>query len=123
ERRLCFVGITRAQERLIMAKAAYRTIRGIRERTVASPFLREMPADAVEAIDRTGLDFREPGDREIESRGSRFRAGQLVRHPTFGVGRIAELSPRGQDTRVVVMFNAVGRKTLMLQIARLEAVG
>ena len=45
ERRLCFVGITRAEERLILSKAAYRTIRGLRERTVTSPFLNEMPAD------------------------------------------------------------------------------
>src|SRR5581483_418824 len=45
ERRLCFVGITRAQERLILTKAAYRTLRGLRERTITSPFLGEMPQD------------------------------------------------------------------------------
>src|SRR5205809_5303859 len=55
ERRLAFVGITRTQEHLILTKAAYRTIRGLRERTVTSPFLNEMPADMLDITDRTGL--------------------------------------------------------------------
>ena len=58
-----------------------------------------------------------------EERGSEFQKGQLVRHPTFGLGRIAELTNMGQHTRAVIEFNQVGRKTLILQYARLEAVG
>jgi hypothetical protein len=46
-----------------------------------------------------------------------------VRHPTFGLGRIAEVSDAGQHTRAVVEFNQAGRKVLVLQYARLEAVG
>ena len=129
ERRLCFVGITRAQEHLLLSKAAYRTIRGLRERTVPSPFLNEMPQEAVEVIDRTDFDFagdrpsqRRLADLESESRAARFRKGQLVRHPMFGVGRIADVDDMGPQTRAVVEFNAVGRKTLILQHARLEPV-
>jgi DNA helicase-2/ATP-dependent DNA helicase PcrA len=130
ERRLCFVGITRAQERLILTKAAYRTLRGLRERTVTSPFLNEMPSDAFEVTDRTGLNFddrdagvRERPDAESQHLGARFRKGQTVRHPTFGIGRISDISDFGQHTRAVIDFNRVGRKTLILQYARLEAVG
>jgi DNA helicase-2/ATP-dependent DNA helicase PcrA len=130
ERRLCFVGITRAQEHLILTKAAYRTMRGLRERTVTSPFLTEMPQDAIEVIDRTGLNFgesrrehRERLETESERLAGSFRKGQLVRHPTFGMGRIADISDMGQQTRAVVDFNQAGRKTLILQYARLEAVG
>ena len=47
----------------------------------------------------------------------------MVRHPTFGLGRIAEVSDMGQHTRAVIEFNAAGRKTLILQYARLEPVG
>ena len=54
---------------------------------------------------------------------SQFRRGQMVRHPTFGVGKIAELSDMGQHTRAVVEFAGAGRKTLILQYARLELVG
>ncbi|HEY2584529.1 MAG TPA: UvrD-helicase domain-containing protein [Tepidisphaeraceae bacterium] len=130
ERRLCFVGITRAQERLILSRAAYRTIRGLRERTVGSPFLNEMPPGDLLVIDRTGLsnlrdseDDRD--DLRSESRGlaARFRRGQLVRHRQFGIGKIADVSDMGQHTRAVVDFQNHGRKTLILQYANLEPVG
>jgi DNA helicase-2/ATP-dependent DNA helicase PcrA len=130
ERRLCFVGITRAQERLILTKSAFRTIRGLRERTVTSPFFGEMPRELLEITDRTQL----PGADDIAAAGqslrtqtqtaaSRFRPGMLVRHPTFGLGRIADLSDMGSSTRVNVQFNTAGRKTLILEYARLEPVG
>jgi DNA helicase-2/ATP-dependent DNA helicase PcrA len=130
ERRLCFVGITRARKRLILSKAAYRTVRGLRERTVTSPFLAEMPQDFLRVIDRTGIDSLQDRDyaRSEERERSRglagqFRAGQMVRHPTFGVGKIAEMSGVGQHTRAVVDFARAGRKTLVLEAARLEPVG
>jgi DNA helicase-2/ATP-dependent DNA helicase PcrA len=130
ERRLCFVGITRAQQRLVLSKAQYRTVRGLRERTVSSPFLNEMPQDQLRVIDRTGLDSLDDRaatramERE-EARGlaGQFQRGQRVRHPTFGVGRIAEVSDMGQHTRAVVEFERAGRKTLILQYAKLEPVG
>jgi DNA helicase-2/ATP-dependent DNA helicase PcrA len=130
ERRLCFVGITRAEERLMMTKAAYRTMRGLRERTVTSPFLNEIPRDAVEILDRTGIDYDQAASEarafsgaHSQSDGPIFRKGQLVRHPSFGLGRIVELSEVGQNSRAIVDFNQSGRKTLILQYARLEAVG
>jgi DNA helicase-2/ATP-dependent DNA helicase PcrA len=130
ERRLCFVGITRAQQRLILTKAAYRTLRGLRERTVTSPFLNEMPPQAFDVTDRTGLNYgsaaselRQRAAEEQDQLSSQFRRGQLVRHPSFGIGRIAEISDMGQQTRAVIEFNQVGRKTLILQYARLEVVG
>ena len=72
------------------------------------------------------------GDRDEEreesrltSRGlaSQFRRGQMVRHPTFGVGRIAEVSDMGQHTRAVVEFNAAGRKTLMVGLVASAIAG
>jgi DNA helicase-2/ATP-dependent DNA helicase PcrA len=129
ERRLAFVGITRAQEHLLLTKAAVRTIRGLRERTVTSPFLGEMPAESLKVIDRTGLGGINGRDEAVsftrpESRGiaAQFSRGQLVRHPQFGLGRISDLSEVGQHTRAIIEFNEVGRKTLILQYARLEAV-
>jgi DNA helicase-2/ATP-dependent DNA helicase PcrA len=136
ERRLCFVGITRAQERLLMTKAAYRTIRGLRERTITSPFLGEIPEEALRVEDRAGLasisrQGRAGGQEERDAlmdelnqrRAGQFHKGQMVRHPTFGIGRITELTPMGPQTRAIVEFNAAGRKTLILEYARLEPVG
>ncbi|HEV7302395.1 MAG TPA: UvrD-helicase domain-containing protein [Tepidisphaeraceae bacterium] len=151
ERRLCFVGITRAEQHLIITKAAYRTMRGLRERTIPSPFLNELPQDKLAIIDRTSLSFDSgtyprsggtgygnykstgagsygataPSDRRYDTQPTLggFRAGQLVRHPKFGLGRIFELADAGQNTRAIVDFNTGGRKTLILEYARLEAVG
>jgi DNA helicase-2/ATP-dependent DNA helicase PcrA len=132
ERRLCFVGITRAQERLILSKAAYRTIRGLRERTVASPFLNQMSQSDIEVTDRTGIPAAGEDEDEFIRRQmaeeaarltSQFRLGQLVRHKTFGLGRVAEITPMGSQTRVVVEFNQAGRRILILEYAKLEPVG
>jgi DNA helicase-2/ATP-dependent DNA helicase PcrA len=128
ERRLCFVGITRAQERLLMTKAAYRTMRGLRERTVTSPFLSEMPQESLEVTDRAGQSYGSRpsfGSSQLarETSGGRFRKGQLVRHPTFGLGRIADINDMGPQTRAIVEFSSAGRKTLILEHARLEAAG
>jgi DNA helicase-2/ATP-dependent DNA helicase PcrA len=131
ERRLFFVGITRAQRQLLLTKAAYRTIRGLRERTVTSPFFNELPPGDLEVTDRTGIPSRDEyyGDTRTSRSGlgddlaSQFRRGQMVRHPQFGLGRIADVSDMGQHTRAVVEFNTAGRKTLILQYARLEPVG
>jgi DNA helicase II / ATP-dependent DNA helicase PcrA len=127
ERRLCFVGITRAQRHLILSKAAYRTIRGLRERTVTSPFIGEMPKEELDVTDRADVGWDGPGRGEVSSRreersGSGFRKGQRVRHPTFGIGTIADISDMGAHTRAVIEFGSAGRKTLILQYARLEAV-
>jgi DNA helicase-2/ATP-dependent DNA helicase PcrA len=128
ERRLCFVGITRAQERLLMTKAAYRTMRGLRERTVTSPFLSEMPQESLEVTDRAGQSYGSRPSFGVsplarETSGGRFRKGQLVRHPTFGLGRIADINDMGPQTRAIVEFSSAGRKTLILEHARLEAAG
>jgi DNA helicase-2/ATP-dependent DNA helicase PcrA len=146
ERRLCFVGITRAQDKLLMTKAAYRTIRGLRERTVTSPFLSEMPHDRVELEDRAmmpgggttgggrgygggGGGRYGPGavgdssDGSKTFNGHRFAVGMLVRHSAFGVGRIVSMSGSSSQTRCEIEFPSAGRKTIILEYARLEPVG
>jgi len=61
---------------------------------------------------------------EMESArlAGQFHAGQTVRHPQLGVGKILKISNLGQQTRADVEFAKFGRKTLILQYARLEAV-
>ena len=113
----------------LLTKGAYRTIRGLRERTVTSPFLSEMPEEMLEITDRTGLantgereEYRERLSTESQQLANQFRRGQLVRHPQFGLGRVEEVSDMGQHTRAVINFNSRGKKTLILQYARLEVV-
>ncbi len=129
ERRLCFVGITRARKHLILSQAARRMIRGRYENTRPSRFLFEMPPDRIELIDRSGID--QASDRDSERRqmnqesselARQFPVGQKVSHPMFGVGEVTELSEMGQHTRAIVQFKKFGRKTLILQHAPLEAI-
>jgi DNA helicase-2/ATP-dependent DNA helicase PcrA len=121
ERRLCFVGITRAEERLILTKAQYRTIRGMRDRTVPSPFLMEMPGADIEITDRAGIGSPSSGGYRPPEMPS-FKKGQLVRHPTFGLGRITEISP-GSQSIAQVSFNQAGIKRIAVDYLKAEGVG
>ncbi|QNN23877.1 UvrD-helicase domain-containing protein [Planctomycetales bacterium ZRK34] len=135
ERRLCFVGITRAQQHLLMTHARYRTIRGLRDRTIPSPFIKQLGAEAVEYEDLSGyapspwssdeddddFDSDRPGAfSEADDFG--LRIGAVVRHPQFGLGRVMSLTPSNSPTRARVYFERAGAKTLVLEYARLELV-
>lgn len=137
ERRLFFVGITRAEQQLIISRAARRTLRGLTEVTITSPFLRELPQADLEAIDRTGVptlsksgkwkDGDDSSQFDATSHdGGQFahmRRGQLVRHSMFGVGRILTIESLGDNrTRATVQFTRVGEKKLFLDIAKLETL-
>ncbi len=147
ERRLAFVGITRAMKQLVMSNARYRMIRGQTERTIASQFLSEISEDCFEEIDLTGEDegagsvgYRDEGSygrraqqerrgyeaaamqRDANAAAGEFKRGVLVRHPQFGMGRIEEITPAGTMTKAIVQFQGMGRKTLILQYAKLEKV-
>ena len=130
ERRLCFVGITRAMRRLTITSARYRTHRGMPERTIASRFLEELDPDHCRVRDRddepiddfdaapTGAIGGSPMDRAGTDLASQFPEGATVRHPQFGVGVIVTVS-RGRYARARVRFRDVGEKTLILEYARL----
>jgi DNA helicase-2/ATP-dependent DNA helicase PcrA len=130
ERRLMFVGITRAMQRLHITSAKYRTHRGLRERTIPSRFLAELPREHVLVSDQSdafgGLEEDEPGwGRDTGSflskrgdGGAGLPVGCSVRHPQFGVGVVRSVTP-GVGARVEVEFKGVGRKTLVLEYARL----
>jgi len=124
ERRLCFVGITRAQEHLLLSKAAVRTIRGMRSPTISSPFLRELPIESLKVMDHAGLGA---ASRRIVSdepeTDSGFRPGQRVRHPKHGVGRIVDLSETSSGLRVEIDFDRGGTKIIFPEYTRLVPVG
>ena len=124
ERRLCFVGMTRAQERLTLTHATYRTTRGTTLRTVRSPFLREL-GEGVEHIGQSEptIDDRDTNDDHSQiGEFSDFDDGDLVRHPKFGVGRLLWIAPEPGRTRAGVKFRGIGEKTLILEFAKLERV-
>jgi DNA helicase-2/ATP-dependent DNA helicase PcrA len=123
ERRLCFVGMTRAEDTLLLTSAASRTIRGQPMATVESMFVRELPQEVErENAAEDGLDVDEGGTPPPAARHG-LRAGMRVRHPLFGTGVVEGVAPRGGSTAVRVNFGGAGRKTLMLEYARLQVLG
>lgn len=135
ERRLCFVGMTRAERHLLMTCAGIRTVRGMRQPTIRSQFLDEVPEEHRTDHDLGdewgGLRKDDDGDdRRIEyddvedpdSLATAYRAGTVVRHQQFGTGVVASFSHRGRVHSVVVDFKVVGRKTLVLEYAKLQRI-
>jgi len=132
ERRLCFVGITRAKRQLQLSRAAVRTHRGMRERTMESRFLGELPSGSVIHCDQSDdEDFDELDSFSSQSDGrlsasvssGQFPIGCVVRHPKFGLGTVQAITPRAIGASARVEFSTVGTKTLILEYAKLERVG
>ena len=150
ERRLCYVGMTRAMERLHLSWARSRAVFGQRRLTQPSRFLEEVPAASLE---RSGGLFAGapraavPASRPRTSDGGNvpawvrdagrtaaaaapasgpgaadLRPGARVRHPLFGIGTVLRREGEGDDLKVTVSFPGVGAKKLVARYAGLECV-
>ena len=128
ERRLAYVGITRARERLILAYAESRRIHGIDTLGMPSRFLREIPQTVLREVRprislvRPAVQLTRAGTWQAETDTGGFRLGQRVHHAKFGEGTIMEAEGSGAHARVHVNFEQAGPKWLVLAFARLEAV-
>ncbi len=128
ERRLCFVGITRAMRVLLLTNARFRTVFGKSSSTIPSRFLTELPRELMETNN-----IADQGDR-VGSFGGGIKSesedpfleeyppGTMVRHPQFGFGKVIQVRSSGAHTRATIGFERAGVKTLILQYARLEVV-
>jgi len=127
ERRLLFVGITRAKKRLYLSYAQYRTVRGQIVRTTPSRFLYEIGADLQppQRQPHRGNNsdhLQNNCDYDDARNHPAFAPGQMVRHTTFGLGMVHRFVEMGSNSLVVVKFNTGQTKTLMLKYAKLTKV-
>ena len=126
ERRLFYVGMTRAQERLFLTQATTRMHYGESSWRRPSRFLEELPSDCVIGVDGDG--GSEPDEEDVlgvfePSRASKgLCEGALVEHDHFGRGRVSRLQGAGANARVTVDFFGVGTKVLLLQYAKLQVL-
>ncbi|MDD5327319.1 MAG: UvrD-helicase domain-containing protein [Phycisphaerae bacterium] len=120
ERRIFFVGITRAKSGLYISYAQYRKIRGQQLRAIPSQFLFELGLDFAGQPRDSQYDYNDADDTGREAPD--FAAGQLVRHKLFGIGTVKEFIDMGGDSVVVIKFNIGQTKTLMLKYANLEKI-
>ncbi len=129
ERRLCYVGATRAMRTLYLTYAESRRLHGQDTYGVPSRFIREIPAELVEEI-RPAMHVSRPVYRPAGAHhrdalvddDAALRLGQRVRHTRFGEGVVLNLEGSGQHARVQVNFEDVGTKWLVMAYAKLEPV-
>jgi DNA helicase-2/ATP-dependent DNA helicase PcrA len=131
ERRLCYVGITRAKETLYITHAEQRRLHGMDSFAQASRFIAEIPEELVEEIrprvqvsrpiSSANRTAGRPGGGSISAAAELgVRLGQRVRHAKFGEGVILNCSGQGAHAQVEVNFEAVGTKILVLAYANLD---
>jgi DNA helicase-2/ATP-dependent DNA helicase PcrA len=129
ERRLCYVGTTRAMKQLYLTYAEQRRLHGVDSYGTPSRFIKEIPAELLEEI-RPRIQISRPVyqprrgalQEEPIGTGSGVRLGQRVRHGKFGEGTVLDLEGQGSHARVQVNFERQGTKWLMLAYANLEPV-
>jgi DNA helicase-2/ATP-dependent DNA helicase PcrA len=149
ERRLAFVGMTRAKEELYLCHARLREFRGQSMYAVPSMFLDELPADGVQAVDLAAddrgraMDEWRSGGRAAEAGWAdagvtprprpetartgagpapAYAAGMLVRHDTYGVGKVTHVDGYGTSRKIKVRFSSHGEKTFIADKAKLAIV-
>ena len=131
ERRLCYVGMTRAMQRLTLTSAAERMRFGSRTYGARSRFLKEIPGEVLERVGgrrRAGpRASREPGpsldysySQEAPDQAEGVAPGLRVRHPSFGTGTVIAVSGSGPSQKLRIRFERAGVKTLVVKYANLE---
>ena len=159
ERRLAFVGMTRAKNELTLTCARRRRVRGVRMPQTASPFLDEIAGECVSVEDRTteptagyvarrhrrggfyddvderaAIEQAETTRRRLAGRGEsadapappdeyeRLVVNSRIAHPKFGPGKVLRLRNPWPETRADILFDRLGRKTIVLRHTRLEVL-
>ncbi len=150
ERRLCYVGMTRAKKKLYLSRACFRSVYGERQPTLPSPFLASIPPDLVElqeaesGIDEVGWagpleqekangdSFLDYADSQIEtprlppvtSRGRKqtFRIGDMIEHETLGTGMVRNVEGTGYKEKITVQFTVGKIRKLMVAVSPVKKI-
>ena len=120
ERRLAYVGLTRAMRHLCLTYAERRRLHGSESMNPPSRFVGEVPVELLQEVRLRGTVTRPVAAATAGAAGAPFRLGQAVVHDKFGDGIVLGLEGDGANARVQVNFDGVGAKWLMLAYARLQ---
>jgi ATP-dependent DNA helicase PcrA len=142
ERRLCYVGITRAKEKLYLSYAFERTLFGRTQCNAVSDFLREIPGRCIEGMEEKEEAVRKPQERQVTivqkiiekppvltpkekkviQSGDSIRTGKRVVHAKWGQGIIVAVDGKQDDYEITVVFDRMGIKKLSAKYAPIEIV-
>jgi DNA helicase-2/ATP-dependent DNA helicase PcrA len=134
ERRLVYVGMTRARERLFLTCCRRRRIAGRYQNQEESPFLMELPAEKLEVSESPELFYDQrtagaysffgrqtpPEMAILDDTGGGLRKGRRVRHPTLGEGVVMAFDGDGDSAKITVFFDRAGKRKLVAKYANLE---
>jgi DNA helicase-2/ATP-dependent DNA helicase PcrA len=127
ERRLCYVGITRSKQELVISYAEHRRMHGNDNYCVPSRFIREIPDQLIEEI-RPRVQVSRPLSTAGYSTVSKdmttgdYRLGQRVSHASFGEGVVLNYEGQGSHARVQINFESAGSKWLVVAYANLSSL-
>jgi DNA helicase-2/ATP-dependent DNA helicase PcrA len=135
ERRLFYVGITRAKEKLFLVHALNRTTYGYAEPSDPSRFLDDIPSELIDGGNpwqtlrapqrqvRAAMTWNDrPAAKSAPVIEPAFRAGQQVEHPTYGQGMVLKTEVDDGEEIVDVFFDGIGLKKLVASLAKLEII-
>ena len=145
ERRLCYVGITRAEQELFMTYSNQRMLYGKTNYNIPSRFLRELPENLVEGCNKDksiikdinkatnmgstsskyfkgfAIEYKKPEPKKVSGAG-KISTGSKVKHKSWGVGTVVQVKGEGDNTEVTVAFESQGIKKIMLAYAPIEVI-
>ncbi|WMJ23490.1 3'-5' exonuclease [Paludicola sp. MB14-C6] len=141
ERRLAYVALTRAKQKLYLTNSAQRMLFGRTSRNLPSRFLKEIPTDLIELVDDTQKAFgyaprpEKPKpvykpelegmvgvQKQVEKATISYTIGDFVEHKMFGKGKVVSMTKMSNDTLVEVVFDKVGTKKIMANFAKLNKI-
>ena len=141
ERRLCYVGITRAKKKLYLSAAKRRMMHGRTQFNKVSCFIKEIPKQLIQADKKINLSEKNPEKSLFSNRYTKpfrkpyhiskkaqmnanleldYRVGDEVLHPKFGKGKVLEIVKGGKDYEVSVDFEKFGRKKMFASFAKMK---
>ncbi|MBP5977703.1 DNA helicase PcrA [Brasilonema sp. CT11] len=130
ERRLCYVGITRAQERLYITHARERRLYGSREPAMRSQFLDELPEELLMTRQKSSVAYTKGTGGSTAQRTTKrnqdttasWQVGEKVLHKTFGIGEITHIFGSGNKVSLAIKFDSLGQKIIDPRVAQLQRV-
>jgi DNA helicase-2/ATP-dependent DNA helicase PcrA len=127
ERRLMYVGMTRAKKRLYLTHASQRSVYGSEQYNISSRFLDDLPPDLLDRKREGSSRSRDFSSSEEEvpvriDENNPYHVGRKVRHPVFGVGTIQGCEGDVNDRKLTIQFQGAGLKRLLAKYSNLQLI-
>ncbi|BAP18248.1 DNA helicase PcrA [cyanobacterium endosymbiont of Epithemia turgida] len=126
ERRLCYVGLTRAQEQLFLTYARERFVWGSKETKIPSQFLKELPSDLIKSDFLNSLKVYHQSDtfkaKTLQTYNQQWSVGDRLIHPNFGIGEVTHILGAKKTINLAIQFLELGQKIINPRVTLMEKI-